>query len=713
MTRLTVTIVFFSFAVIAHHACADVVTDGTMGPLRTLSGSTMIIPESLGTRAGPNLFHSFEKFEVRADQAARFRGGEDVQRVITRVTGKEPTRIYGNLSSDIKSADLYMINPNGIVVGPTAAINVSGAFHAATAGSIAFPDGKSFAANGAAGGALSIAAPESFGFVGDSSAIRIIRGSVTAQRNISLIAPLLDLDGAAVRSQNGQVAMVAPADRATVRLEAGAPSRPTPSGSLSIARGSQVSAERGAIRLEGGSVSVDGSTVEVASDNIGPSGGITVVASDLALSAAASYVGQLSSLAKGKAAGGPIRVTADTLTMTGGRIAAETIGSGTSGEVAVDVAGALRMSAATISGSSALGAAGAGGTVAVTAGSIHLDQRSGIGSVALGAGRGGSVSVTARDSLTIVGSAPDGAPLGTQSGVFALSRATASGDGGNIVVRARDLQVSDFGQIAGGSFGTGAGGSVDVVAGSVRLSHGGTIGASAGENAVRGGSVSIRADRLWLHDGAEVTVRSRSAGVAGDLMLSSTGPLTVDRSTINASADRSNGGNVLIEVGGLFRLVGGRVSAAAGGLGGGGNIIVSGRSVVFDDSRVVATAVGGDGGAIRVASQTYHASPDSLVSASSAFGFDGTVRLETPLFGRFAPAGNTSSVQAIPPAPTLTACDQGGRTEEALAHAALTFDRPPGHLATAFPVPGERLLTPGSPSGGRSCGIAEKQKKGH
>ena len=63
-------------------------------------------------------------------------------------------------------ADLYLVNPSGIVFGPGARLDVPGSFHAATADELRFKDGARFSAREPAKGTLTVAAPESFGFLG-------------------------------------------------------------------------------------------------------------------------------------------------------------------------------------------------------------------------------------------------------------------------------------------------------------------------------------------------------------------------------------------------------------------------------------------------------------------------------------------------------------------------------------------------------------------
>src|SRR3954468_12826613 len=141
---------------------AQIVTDGSVGPKVSLSGGQIDIGENLGTRSGANLFHSFEKFGIATGQAATFTGPGDIKNVISRVTGGEISNIDGRLASTVGQADLYFLNPAGVVFGPNATLDVPGSFHVSTAHELRFDDGVSFSALDKTGSGLTVAAPEAF-----------------------------------------------------------------------------------------------------------------------------------------------------------------------------------------------------------------------------------------------------------------------------------------------------------------------------------------------------------------------------------------------------------------------------------------------------------------------------------------------------------------------------------------------------------------------
>ncbi|MCU0296359.1 MAG: filamentous hemagglutinin N-terminal domain-containing protein, partial [Candidatus Nanopelagicales bacterium] len=113
------------------------VLDGTVGPswpqrgpAVTLPGPDYVIEQSMGRTVGRNLFHSFREFGLTAADVATFRGA-DIDRIISRVTGGNPSRIEGRLVSE-PAAGFYFINPNGVVFGETASLAINGPFHVTT-----------------------------------------------------------------------------------------------------------------------------------------------------------------------------------------------------------------------------------------------------------------------------------------------------------------------------------------------------------------------------------------------------------------------------------------------------------------------------------------------------------------------------------------------------------------------------------------------------
>jgi filamentous hemagglutinin family protein len=105
-----------------------ITVDGRFSPAQTSVGPNYSVTANLGKQVGGNLFHSFGQFGLATGESAAFSGPATVNNIIARVTGGSPSAIDGKIQSNIAGANLYLINPSGIVFGPKATVNVSVAF---------------------------------------------------------------------------------------------------------------------------------------------------------------------------------------------------------------------------------------------------------------------------------------------------------------------------------------------------------------------------------------------------------------------------------------------------------------------------------------------------------------------------------------------------------------------------------------------------------
>ena len=128
-------------------AGADVVTDGTVGPAVNVSGPDFLVDETLGTLSGDNLFHSFSVFDVYSGETVTFAGPVNVRNVVGRVTGGNLSTIDGGVINSISGADLWLINPAGMVFGSGAWLDVQGSVYVSTADGVRFADGTQFGAD--------------------------------------------------------------------------------------------------------------------------------------------------------------------------------------------------------------------------------------------------------------------------------------------------------------------------------------------------------------------------------------------------------------------------------------------------------------------------------------------------------------------------------------------------------------------------------------
>lgn len=166
--------------------------DGT-GTIVSPSGNTYNITG--GTQTGTNLFHSFQQFGLTSGEAANFVANPSVQNVLGRVTGGNPSVINGLIQLTGSKANLYLMNPAGIVFGSNASLNVPASFTATTATAIGFRPGLGgypdywFNASGPNNYSQLIGTPSTFAFTVPQAGAIVNAGSlaVAAGQNLTLL----------------------------------------------------------------------------------------------------------------------------------------------------------------------------------------------------------------------------------------------------------------------------------------------------------------------------------------------------------------------------------------------------------------------------------------------------------------------------------------------------------------------------------------------
>jgi filamentous hemagglutinin family protein len=155
---------------------AQIRPDATVGtqvtPNVTING---VLSSSItnGTIRGNNLFHSFSEFNIDSGRGAYFANPADVTNIFTRVTGTNPSNINGTLGVS-GNANLFFMNPNGIVFGTAAKLDLKGSFLGTTANSIKFADGLEFTNKGGeTPPLLSVTIPIGLGFGSNPGKIQV------------------------------------------------------------------------------------------------------------------------------------------------------------------------------------------------------------------------------------------------------------------------------------------------------------------------------------------------------------------------------------------------------------------------------------------------------------------------------------------------------------------------------------------------------------
>ncbi len=210
---------------------------GYLGSVHTLSpgggSSDVNVTQSMGTTVGHNLFQSFSQFNISKGQTVTFEEDNKgfVDNVIARVSGKDVSEINGTLrvTPDGGRANFYLLNPNGVLFGNGASIDVPGDFHVTTAHFIKFQDGAKFGAD-PVHSHLTSAAPASFGFTSGTKANNVLLGgkgaivvdganldATSSQKSIDLVANKITIEnGAKISSQSSGD----PKDAGDIRLVA-------------------------------------------------------------------------------------------------------------------------------------------------------------------------------------------------------------------------------------------------------------------------------------------------------------------------------------------------------------------------------------------------------------------------------------------------------------------------------------------------------------
>jgi filamentous hemagglutinin family protein len=146
-----------------------------------------------GEQAGNNLFHSFQDFSVPTGNEAFFNNGIDIENILSRVTGGNISSIDGLIRSN-GTANLFLINPAGIIFGENARLDVGGSFLGSTATGLLFDDGTEFNAKDMAAPVLTINAPIGLN-LRDTTGDISNTGNLNSDRNLTLAAENLNLQG--------------------------------------------------------------------------------------------------------------------------------------------------------------------------------------------------------------------------------------------------------------------------------------------------------------------------------------------------------------------------------------------------------------------------------------------------------------------------------------------------------------------------------------
>ncbi|GAB4551079.1 MAG: hypothetical protein Tsb0014_45450 [Pleurocapsa sp.] len=182
-----------------------------------------------GDRVGDNLFHSFEQFSVPTFGSAIFNNAGDIVNIFSRVTGGKISSIDGLINAN-GAANLFLINPNGIIFGENASLNIGGSFFASTAESLLFEDDLEFSAtNPQAPPLLKVNMPIGLnlgdnpgeivnGSFAQNSAGDLVGLEVLPGKNLTLLGGNIKFNGGTITAPRGRVELGAVAEAGIVGL---------------------------------------------------------------------------------------------------------------------------------------------------------------------------------------------------------------------------------------------------------------------------------------------------------------------------------------------------------------------------------------------------------------------------------------------------------------------------------------------------------------
>lgn len=641
-----------------------------------------------GTTINNNLFHSFREFSLKAGNRALFDNATSINNIFSRVTGGKISNIDGIIEANGK-ANLFFINPNGIVFGPNARLNIGGSFIASTAESVIFDNGSFFSAsNPNVPPLLTVNVPIGLQLGGNPGAIEvrgdghnlqiedpifqpIVRGDnvgleVRPQQTIGLVGGEITIDSGIINAPGGRIELGSVSD-SRVNLA------PTPNGwSLSYDPAAQFQNIRfanqaladasgeggGEIAIQARNLEIlDGSALLIQNSGNSPAGNIDVKTTESVELRGNTPDGRVFStfynqtISPGE--GGDLNVKTGRLVLRdGARIMAQSMSEGAGGNVTVTATDSVEAmgflpanpSRTTVIGAYVLGD-GDGGDITLTTGRLGIFDGGTIAAITWrGAGNGGNVTVNATD-IELDGIEPrtfSSSLLGAES--FSIGRA------GNLSVNTSVLKVSNGGRVFASSFASGDAGNLEINA-SEFIEVSGTNPGSGEPSLISSaalvpsqrfreefglpavpsadsGKITINTPTLRIFNRGLVGVRNDGTGDSGTLEVNADTIALSNNGGLTAIATYGRGGNINLQTREL-RVANGVINASTLGEGKGGNININASGsveVIGPGLEILEESTAASiGGALAL--------PDvnsGIISGTSGSGAAGNITIETP-----------------------------------------------------------------------------------
>ncbi len=522
-------IVALALALRTNRASAQITPDGTLPNNSRVTTQDNIRTIEGGTIAGGNLFHSFQEFSVPAGATAFFNNAADIQNIISRVTGKSISNIDGLIQANGR-ANLFLINPSGIIFGKNAELNIGGSFLASTANSLKFADGTVFSAA------------------------------------VQTTTPLLTISVPIGLQFGGNAQSIVNQSRATDsnNLETG----------LKVRSGNTLALVGGDVKLDGGILQAPGGRVELGGVSETATVGLNFSDNNLSLSfpdsAARADVsltdGALINVAAG--GGGSIVVNARNLNILGGTRLIAGIGEGNGsvgsqgGDITLNALDAITIgNSSSIENMVASDATGNDGDINIKAGSLLLTDVAKLSTNNIGQGDAGNISVQSNGDVSV-------------EDISSIYSTVTNGNAGSISVQSNgNVSFSRSFINTNSIVGQGNAGSISVQAnGSASFSNT-SISTYAQEG--NAGSISVRANGNLSN--------TLNAGKAGNI-------INFKNNQISTSTySKGNAGNILVQANGNIDFIDNDISTKTSPKGDAGNISIQANGNIFFKENGIST----------------------------------------------------------------------------------------------------------------------------
>jgi filamentous hemagglutinin family protein len=598
---------------------AEIVLDGTLGSKGALVGPDFLIKDTMGQQIGGNLFHSFESFNVNTGESATFIGPSSVENILTRVTGGNRSVINGTLRSEIPNANFYLLNPSGILFAKNARLDIAGSFQASTADYLRLGEEGRFSARYPVESLLTVAPPQAFGFLDNPAPITLQDSllSVHEDKTLSVLGGDLQMDNSALYAPDGQVNLVSVASAGEVIPSFSNTAEQL--GTITLSQSPEIPLKK-----------MD--ETEMANiDTSGINGGHIFIQGGKFFSRGGRIYSQVApSLTQTKV--GSITIETQEMTLQdNSSIKTDTFSSGEGGDITITATDNLTMIGSGISVASGPETTGNAGTIQLNIGQLTLQEGSFLDSSTLGSGKGGDITITATQGVSLFKQDMSSQQSLITSSVGNPFTRNSAGHGGEIRITTPRLELKDRGVVQTGAFKftSGNAGNIWLKTDHLILNNLGII-ISSTLGSGSGGSINIFSTDIEMNSGS-IKSRSVGKGNAGSIAITTKTASLNDLSLISTLALYAGGGNIEFNVRDHLYLFDSGITASAQGnqpQHSGGNLTISTPSLlVLDKSKLNASAYAGNGGNIRLIAEHLVQSTDNLIDASSELGLDGKIEI--------------------------------------------------------------------------------------